>query len=129
MEFLNARHMTIVAHGDNGSSVTEVVKLPVKPENLQSMLHYVQKWHESVIPGIPGFQGAAILSSATGALIVYAHWTSKDKIWDANHDPRMARYFEGLLPMLAGRPEVHICSVEAIASVMESPYLTGTEKG
>src|SRR5207249_10330856 len=115
MQKLNSKQMTIVADSDRSSTVTEVVKLPVKPENLQGMLDYVQKWHESIIPSLPGFQGAALLSSETGAVFIYAHWTSKDAIEGASHDPRMAKYFEGLIPMLSDRPEVHICSVGMVA--------------
>lgn len=115
MRTIDSRQMTIVADGDRPATVTEVVKLPVKPENLQGMLDYVQKWHETIIPGLPGFQGAALLRSDTGAVFIYAHWSSKDAIEDASHDPRMARYFEGLFPLLADRPEVHICSVGMVA--------------
>jgi len=116
MKTLNSRprQMTIVADGDRHSTVTEVVKLPVKPENLQRMLDYVQKWHETIIPGLPGFQGAALLSSTTNAVLIYLHWNSKEAIVDASHDSRMASYFAGLLPMLSSSPEVHVCSVEKV---------------
>ena len=114
--------MTIVADGDRSSTVTEVVKLPVKPENLQGMLDYVRQWHESIIPSLPGFQGAALLSSDTGAVFIYAHWSSKNAIENANRDPRMTSYFEGLFPLLSDRPEVHICSVGMVAaSLVASP--------
>lgn len=102
--------MTIVAD-DGHSTVTEVVKLPVKPENLQRMMDYVQAWHETIIPTLSGFQGAVLLSSPAGAVFVYANWSSKDAAESANQDPRMGKYFEGLFPMLAGQLEVHFCSV------------------
>ena len=122
MQTLHSRQMTIVADGDRSSTVTEVVKLPVKPENLQGMLDYVRQWHESIIPSLPGFQGAALLSSDTGAVFIYAHWSSKNAIENANRDPRMASYFEGLFPLLSDRPEVHICSVGMVAaSLVASP--------
>ena len=122
MKTLDSRQMTIVADGDRPSTVTEVVKLPVNPDNLQGMLDYVQKWHETIIPVLPGFQGAALLSSDTGAVTIYAHWSSKDAIENAIHDPRMAKYFEGLFPLLSDRPEVHICSVGMVAaSLVASP--------
>lgn len=115
MKTARPTQMAIVPDFYRHHTVTEVVKLPVKPENQQYLLDYVQKWHETLIPQLPGFQGAALLSSSAGAVLVYAHWDSKDVIEDASHDPRMASYFEGLIPMLSGRPEVHICSVEMVA--------------
>lgn len=114
MQVLSRKQMVIVAD-DEHSAVTEVVKLPVKPENLQRMMDYVQDWHEMVIPTLPGFQKAAVLSSPVGAVFVYANWSSKEAIENANHDPRMARYFRGLFPLLAGQPEIHICSVDMVA--------------
>lgn len=114
MQTLSSRQMTIVAD-DGHSSVTEVVKLPVKPENMQRMMDYVQDWHEMVIPTLPGFQRAALLSSAAGAVFVYANWSSKEAIENASHDPRMVRYLRGLFPLLAGQPEIHICSVDMVA--------------
>lgn len=115
MKTANPTQMAIVPDVYRHHTVTEVVKFPVKPENQQCLLDYVQKWHETVIPQLPGFQGAALLSSIAGAVLVYVHWDSKDVIEDASHDPRMASYFEGLIPMLSGRPEIHICSVEMVA--------------
>src|SRR5437764_11907829 len=115
MQTLNSRQMTIVADDDRHATITEVVKLPVAPENLQRMMDYVQEWHETIIPGFPGFQGAALLSSPAGAVFVYANWSSKEAIEEANHDPRMGKYFEGLFPLLAGQPEVHFCAVGMIA--------------
>ena len=106
--------MTIIADEEH-TTVTEVIKLPVAPENVQRMMDYVQDWHEMVIPTLPGFQKAALLSSDTGAVFVYANWSSKEAIENASHDPRMARYFQGLFPLLAGQPEIHICSVNMVA--------------
>jgi quinol monooxygenase YgiN len=106
--------MTIIAD-DSQSSITEVIKLSVKPENLQRMMDYVQEWHTTVIPTLPGFQKAALLSSSAGAVFVYANWSSQEAMGAANHDPRMIKYFEGLIPLLADQPEVHICSVGMIA--------------
>ena len=116
MQALSSRQMTIVADGDH-SFVTEIVKLPVKPENVQRMMDYVQDWHELVIPTLPGFQKAALLKSAAGAVFVYANWSSEEDIENAGHDPRMVNYLQGLIPMLAGQPEVHICSVGMVAEV------------
>lgn len=115
MQMVNSKQMTIVADDGSDSSVTEMVKLPVKPENLDRMMDYVLDWHEMVIPTLPGFQKAALLSSAAGAVFVYAKWSSKEAIENANHDPRMQRYFKGLFPLLAGQPEIHICSVGMVA--------------
>jgi hypothetical protein len=80
MQKMNSRQMTIVVDDDRHTSVTEVVKLPVNPENLQRMMDYVQEWHETIIPGLPGFQGAALLSSPAGAVFVYANWSSKRQL-------------------------------------------------
>ena len=121
MQTLHSRQLTIVAD-DGHSTVTEVVKLPVKPENLQRMMDYVQEWHESVIPGLTGFQGAALLSSPTGAVFVYANWSSKDAVEAANRDSRMAKYFEGLFPLLADQPEIHFCSVGMVAEAERPPF-------
>jgi quinol monooxygenase YgiN len=115
MKASDPMQMTIVPDVYRRQTVTEVVKLPVKPENQRRVLDYVQKWHETVIPQLPGFQGAALLKSATGAVLVYVHWDSVDAIIDASRGPRMAPYFAGLIPMLSGQPEVHICSVEMLA--------------
>jgi|SRR5947209_6028642 len=120
MQKLNSRQMTIVVDDDRNTTVTEVVKLPVNPENLQRMMDYVQEWHEIIIPGLPGFLGAALLSSPAGAVFVYANWSSKEAIEEAHHDPRMGTYFEGLFPMLAGQPEVHFCSVGMIAEAEQA---------
>ena len=114
MKIPNPTQMTIVPDFYGHHTVTEVVKLPVKPENQQCVLDYVQKWHETIIPQLPGFRGAALLKS-TGAVLVCVHWNSQDVIESASHDPRMAPYFDGLIPMLSGRPEVHVCSVEMVA--------------
>ena len=114
MQAWSSRQMAIVADNEH-SSVTEVVKLPVKPENLQRMMDYVQDWHTMLIPTLPGFQNAVLLKSAAGAVFVYANWSSEEAIVDASHDPRMANYFLGLLPLLAGQPEIHICSVGLVA--------------
>ncbi|MFL5656318.1 MAG: antibiotic biosynthesis monooxygenase family protein [Ktedonobacteraceae bacterium] len=113
--------MTIVPDVYRHHTVTEVVKLPVKPENQQRLLDYVQRWHETVILQLPGFQGAALLKSTTGAVLVYVHWDSEDAIKDASCGPLMALYFEGLIPMLSGQPEVHICSVEMLAVPARQP--------
>src|ERR1700736_6152636 len=83
MQTLRSRQMTIVAD-DGHSTITEVVKLPVHPENLQRMMDYVQEWHETIIPALPGFQGAALLSSPVGAVFVYANWSSKEAVEAAN---------------------------------------------
>lgn len=116
MQTVSSRYMTIVADSEN-AFVTEIVKLPVKPENVQRLMDYVQDWHELVIPTLPGFQKAALLKSAAGAVFVYANWTSQEAIENASHDPRMANYFQGLIPILAGQPEVHFCSVGMVAEV------------
>lgn len=115
MKAPNPTQITIVPDVYRPHTVTEVVKLPVKPENQQRVLDYVQKWHETVIPQLPGFQAAALLKSAAGAVLVYVHWDSEDALIAASRGPRMALYFEGLIPMLSGQPEVHICSVEMLA--------------
>ncbi|HAG97862.1 MAG TPA: hypothetical protein DDW33_13640 [Ktedonobacter sp.] len=122
MQTLKSKQMIIVADDDDDghSTITEVVKLPVKPENLQRMMGYVQEWHETIIPALPGFQGAALLSSLAGAVLVYANWSSKEAVEAAIHDPRMGKYFEGLYPMLAGQPEVHFCSVGMIVKAEQA---------
>jgi len=127
MKTARPTQMTIVPDFYRRHIVTEVVKLPVKPENQQCLLDYVQKWHETLIPQLPGFQGAALLSSIAGAVLIYMHWDSKDAIEDASHDPRMASYFQGLIPMLSGQPDVHICSVEMVAEPEQRSSCTEEE--
>jgi quinol monooxygenase YgiN len=127
MKAPNPTQMTIVPDVYRHHTVTEVVKLPAKPENQQRLLDYVQRWHETVILQLPGFQGAALLKSTAGAVLVYVHWDSEDAIKDANRGPLMALYFEGLTPMLSGQPEVHICSVEMLAVPPRQPSRTKEE--
>ena len=109
-------HMIIIPDISRPQTVTEVVKLPVAPEKQQALLDYIQRWHETVFPTLPGFQQAAILRNSADAILVYGHWDSQEAIEQASHDRRLRLYFQGLMPLLTGRPEVHICSVEAVVA-------------
>lgn len=109
-------NMTIIPDASRPQTVTEVVKLPVAPEKQQELLTYIQGWHETVFPTLPGFQQAAILKNSADAVLVYGHWDSEEAIMQASQDARLRRYFRGLMPLLTGRPEVHICSVEVVVA-------------
>ena len=116
MQSITVPRIPIVTDSYRPQTVTEIVKLPVSPENQLRLLSYVQQWHEQVFPYLPGFQRAAILKNTADAILVYGHWDSQDAIERASKDTRLAPYFQGLMPLLAGRPEIHICSVEMVVT-------------
>ena len=73
-------NMSIIPDASRPQTVTEVVKLPVAPEKQQELLNYIQGWHETVFPTLPGFQQAALLKNSADAVLVYGHWDSQEAI-------------------------------------------------
>ena len=116
MQSITVPRIPIVTNTYRPQTVTEIVKLPVAPENQTTLLNYVQQWHEMVFPLLPGFQRAAILKNTADAVLIYGHWDSQEAIEQVNHDARLIPYFQGLMKLLAGRPEIHICSVEMVVT-------------